>query len=94
MSKSNIPERYKKKGFRKVGVKKKSTRQDKKWMVLAKKGDQYKIVHGGKPGMADYSQHRDKQRQKQFWERMGGKNSAKANDPFSPLSWHKKFGTW
>jgi LysM repeat protein len=25
---------------------------------------------------------------------MGGKDSAKANDKFSPLFWHKKFGTW
>jgi hypothetical protein len=25
---------------------------------------------------------------------MGGKNSAKATDPFSPLYWHKRFGTW
>jgi hypothetical protein len=25
---------------------------------------------------------------------MGGKDSAKANDPFSPLYWHKRFGTW
>jgi hypothetical protein len=32
-----VPERYKKKGFTKVGAKKKSTRPGKKWMVLAKK---------------------------------------------------------
>jgi hypothetical protein len=25
---------------------------------------------------------------------MGGKDSAKAKDPFSPLYWHKRFGTW
>jgi hypothetical protein len=89
-----VPERYKNMGFTKVGVKKQSTRPGKKWMVLAKKGDKYKVVHGGWKGMQDYSQHRSEKRQDKFWDRMGGKDSAKANDPFSPLYWHKKFGTW
>lgn len=89
-----IPSRYKSMGFTKVGQKKKSNRSGKKWMVLAKKGDQYKVVHGGYEGMQDYTQHRDSDRRKKFWSRMGGKNSSKANDPFSPLYWHKKFGTW
>ena len=89
-----IPERYKKQGFTRVGQKKKSTRPGKKWMVLAKKGTQYKVVHGGYTGMKDYTQHRDKKRRERFWKRMGGRNSAKARDPFSPLYWHKRFGTW
>jgi len=63
-------------------------------MVLAKKGDQYKVVHGGYKGMQDYTQHHNEQRRKNFWNRMGGKNSSKATDPFSPLYWHKRFGTW
>jgi len=92
--KSGIPERYKKKGFTKVGVRKKSTRPGKKWMVLAKKGDKYKIVHGGDNKMKDFSQHKNKERKKKFWDRMGGKNSEKAKDKFSPLYWHKKFKTW
>jgi hypothetical protein len=87
---SSIPERYKKLGFTKVGVKKKSTRPGKKWMVLAKKGDKYKVVHGGYVGMQDFTQHKNKQRQKNFWDRMGGKDSSKATDPFSPLYWAKK----
>jgi hypothetical protein len=91
---SGIPERYKNMGFNKVGVKKKSNRAGKKWMVLAKKGDKYKVVHGGDSNMEDFTQHKSKDRQKKFWDRMGGKNSAKAKDPFSPLYWHKKFGTW
>lgn len=91
---TEIPERYRNMGFTKVGVKKKSTRPGKKWMVLAKKGDEYKVVHGGYEGMEDYSQHHDKLRRKRFWTRMGGFDSKKANDPFSPLYWHKKFGTW
>ena len=94
MRNGGIPNRYKNMGFNKVGVKKQSNRPGKKWMVLAKKGDKYKVVHGGYKGMQDYTQHRNKNRQKRFWDRMGGRNSAKATDPFSPLYWHKRFGTW
>jgi hypothetical protein len=93
--KGGIPERYKKKGFTKVGVKKQAPAgASHKWEVLAKKGDKYKIVKGGTRGMDDYSQHKDPKRKKAFWDRMGGKNSAKAKDPFSALYWHKKFKTW
>jgi hypothetical protein len=89
-----VPTRYKNMGFSKVGEKKKSTRPEKKWMVLAKKGEEYKVVHGGYKGMEDFTQHKDSERRERFWSRMGGENSAKANDKFSPLYWHKKFGTW
>ena len=89
-----VPERYKNMGFTKVGVKKQSTRPGKKWMVLAKKDDKYKVVHGGWKGMQDFKQHGSEKRKDRFWDRMGGKDSAKAKDPFSPLYWHKKFGTW
>lgn len=89
-----IPERYKNMGFTKVGAKKQSTRPGKKWMVLAKKGDDYKVVHGGDSSMKDFSQHGSEKRKDNFWNRMGGRDSAKAKDPFSPLYWHKKFSTW
>jgi len=89
-----IPQRYRNMGFDRVGQKKQSTNPQKKWMVLAKKGDKYKVVHGGYKGMQDFSQHHDEKRRDRFWNRMGGKDSAKANDPFSPLYWHKKFHTW
>jgi hypothetical protein len=89
-----IPERYRNMGFTNVGAKKQSTRPGKKWMVLAKKGDDYKVVHGGYKGMQDFKQHHSEQRKENFWSRMGGRNSAKATDPFSPLYWHKRFGTW
>jgi hypothetical protein len=94
MKMGGIPQRYKSRGFTKVGAKRKSDRAGKKWMVLAKKGDKYKIVHGGYTGMKDFSQHHSEKRKDNFWNRMGGKNSAKATDPFSPLYWHKRFGTW
>ncbi len=89
-----IPIRYKEMGFNHVGQKKKSTRPEKKWMVLAKKGDKYKVVHGGYKGMKDFSQHHDSERRKRFWKRMGGEDSSKARDPFSPLYWHRRLGTW
>src|SRR6056300_648744 len=89
-----IPQRYKNKGFTKVGAKKKSTRPGKKWMVLAKKGDKYKVVHGGDSNMKDFSQHGSAKRKKRFWDRMGGKSGPKAQDLYSPLYWHKRFGTW
>lgn len=89
-----IPDRYREMGFTHVGQQKKSTRPEKKWMVLAKKGDQYKVVHGGQKGMKDFSQHHSEARRQRFWNRMGGENSKQANDPFSPLYWHKKYGTW
>jgi hypothetical protein len=91
---TGIPDRYKKLGFTKVGEKKKSSNPDKKWMVLAKKGDQYKVVHGGDPKMQDFSQHKDPVRRKAFWDRMGGINGPDTKDPFSPKFWHKRFGTW
>lgn len=94
MEYGGIPERYRNMGFTKVGAKKQSTRPGKKWMVLAKKGDQYKVVHGGYKGMQDFKQHHSEQRKENFWSRMGGRNSSKATDPFSPLYWHKRFGTW
>jgi hypothetical protein len=94
MKMGGIPQRYKNRGFTKVGAKRKSDRAGKKWMVLAKKGDKYKIVHGGYVGMKDFSQHGSQKRKDNFWNRMGGKNSSKATDPFSPLYWHKRFGTW
>lgn len=94
MANGGIPQRYRNQGFNKVGQKRQSTRPGKKWMVLAKKGDKYKIVHGGAKGMSDFTKHKNLKRRNRFWDRMGGTDSAKAKDPFSPLYWHKRFGTW
>ena len=84
-----IPDRYKKQGFTRVGQEKNSTRPGKKWMVLAKKGDAYKVVHGGDSSMQDYTQHHDNQRKKNFWNRMGH-----TSDKFSPRYWHQRLGKW
>lgn len=90
MKQGGIPQRYRNMGFTKVGQKMKSDRPGKRWKVLAKKGDQYKVVHGGDPKMQDYTQHGSEKRKKAFWNRHGGKGSAKAQDPFSPLYWARK----
>jgi hypothetical protein len=89
MKQGGIPQRYRNMGFSAVGVKKKSTRPDRKWMVLAKKGNQYKVVHGGDPKMKDFTQHGSGKRKDAFWNRHGGKDSAKSNDKFSPMYYHK-----
>lgn len=96
---SGIPDRYKKKGYNKVGVKKINRGSgNNKWSVLARKKVggkmKYRIIKGGYKGMSDYTKHKDPKRRKRFWDRMGGKNSSKAKDPFSALYWHKRFGTW
>jgi hypothetical protein len=62
MKDGGIPARYKSMGFTRVGQKKQSTRPGKKWMLLAKKGNQYKVVHGGDPKMKDFTQHGNKKR--------------------------------
>lgn len=93
MKEGGIPTRYKNMGFTHVGQKKEGDGQH-KWKVLAKKGDQYKVVQGGDRGMQDFKQHHSEERREHFWDRMGGRDSAKAKDPFSPLYWHKRFGTW
>lgn len=93
MKEGGIPQRYKNMGFTHVGQKKAGDGQH-KWKVLAKKGDSYKVVQGGYRGMQDFKQHGSQERRDRFWDRMGGRDSAKAKDPFSPLYWHKRFGTW
>jgi len=93
MKEGGIPQRYKTMGFTHVGQKKAGDGQH-KWKVLAKKGDSYKVVQGGYRGMQDFKQHHSEERKDRFWDRMGGRDSSKAKDPFSPLYWHKRFGTW
>ena len=89
MKEGGIPERYRNMGYNKVGEKKKSNRPGKSWSVLAKKGDKYKVVHGGAAGMQDFTKHKNEERRKRFWQRHGGKDSAKAKNPFSPIYWAK-----
>lgn len=82
---TEIPERLRKLGFKKVGHKIKSTRPGKKWMVLAQKDGKFRIVHGGT------LEPLTTKKKKAFWERVGGKDTPRAKNPFSPLYWHKEF---
>lgn len=46
-----------------------STRPGKKKMVLAKQGDQVKLVHYGAEGYSDFAHHKDKKRRARFQKR-------------------------
>ena len=65
-----------------------------KKMVLAKKGDDVKLVRFGLRGMEDYTQHRDPERRKNYLARSAGikdKNgNPTKNDVFSANHWARK----
>lgn len=65
-----------------------------KKMVLAKKGDEVKLVRFGLRGMEDYTQHHDEKRRANYLARSGGiKNKSgelTKNDPFSANYWARK----
>lgn len=50
----------------------KSTRRDKKGMVLARKGKKAKIVHFGQKGYSDFTKHKDNERRKRYLARSAG----------------------
>lgn len=50
----------------------KSTKPEKKKMVLAKKGDEVKLIHFWDSSMQDYTQHKDKDRRKSYLARSAG----------------------
>ena len=65
-----------------------------KKMVLAKKGDEVKLVKYGLRGMEDYTQHKDPKRRENYLKRSAGikdKNGKPTkDDPFSPNHWARK----
>lgn len=65
-----------------------------KKMVLAKKGDQVKLVKFGLRGMQDYTQHKDPERRANYLARSGGIRNKSGeltkNDPFSANYWARK----
>ena len=71
-----------------------SDKKNKKKMVLVKRGDRVKLVHFGQKGYEDFTQHKDKQRRKNYLTRSAGiKNKSgqlTKNDPFSPNYWARK----
>lgn len=71
-----------------------SWRKDKKMVVLAVKGTEYKIIHFGQAGYSDYTKHKDPKRRKSYLSRSGGIRNKDGrltkNDPFSANYWARK----
>lgn len=66
----------------------------KKKMVLAKKGDEVKLVKFGQRGYEDFTQHKDEDRKANYLKRSAGIKDKNGNptkdDPFSPNHWARK----
>lgn len=67
---------------------------DKKKMVLAKKGDEVKLVSYGQRGYEDFTQHKDPKRRANYLARSAGIKDKSGNptkdDVFSPNHWARK----
>lgn len=67
---------------------------DKKKVVLAKKGDEVKMVSFGHRGYQDFTQHKDPERRKNYLARSAGikdkSGNLTKNDVFSPNYWARK----
>lgn len=65
-----------------------------KKVVLAKKGDEVKLVKFGLRGMEDFTQHKDPERRKNYLARSGGikdkSGKLTKDDPFSANHWARK----
>lgn len=65
-----------------------------KKVVLAKKGDEVKLVRFGLRGMEDFTQHKDPKRRENYLARSGGIRNKSGeltkNDPFSANYWARK----
>lgn len=66
----------------------------KKKIVLAKKGDEVKLVAFGQRGYEDFTQHKDTKRRENYLKRSAGIRNKDGeltkNDPFSPNYWARK----
>lgn len=66
----------------------------KKKVVLAKKGDEVKLVSFGLRGMQDFTQHKDSERRKNYLARSAGIKDKNGNptkdDVFSANHWARK----
>ena len=65
-----------------------------KKVVLAKKGDEVKLVRYGHKDYEDFTQHKDPERRKNYLKRSGGIKDKNGNltkdDPFSANYWARK----
>ena len=66
----------------------------KKKMVLAKKGDEVKLVQFGQKGYEDFTQHKDPKRRENYLKRSAGirgkDGKPTKDDVFSPNHWARK----
>lgn len=66
----------------------------KKKMVLAKKGDEVKLVQYGQKGYEDFTQHKDPKRRENYLKRSAGikgkDGKPTKDDVFSPNHWARK----
>lgn len=73
----------------------KSWRKDKKFVVLAVKGNQSKVIHFGYASMLDYTQHRDKKRRENYLSRSAGIRNKDGeltkDDIFSANFWSRTY---
>jgi len=67
---------------------------EKKMVVLAKKGDEVKLVRFGQRGYQDYTQHGSSERRKNYLSRSAGIRNKSGqltkDDKFSPNYWARK----
>jgi len=67
---------------------------EKKKIVLAKKGDEVKLVQFGQKGYEDFTQHKDPERRKNYLQRSAGIKDKNGNptksDKFSPNYWARR----
>jgi hypothetical protein len=74
-----------------------SWRDDKKLVIRVKKGNKDKLVHFGHPDYKDYTQHKDKERRKNYIARASfikdGDGKLTKNDPFS-ANYHSMRVLW
>lgn len=72
-----------------------SWKPEKKLVVLAKEGDDEKVIHFGDANMEDYTQHHDERRRENYLKRAGGiRNSAgqlTKDDKFSANYWAMRY---
>ena len=72
----------------------KSTRSDKKGMVYVMKNGSKRLIHFGDSSMQDFTQHKDKQRRKNYLNRSAGIRNKQGqltkNDKNSANYWSRK----
>lgn len=72
-----------------------SWKPEKKLVVLAKEGDDEKVIHFGDANMEDFTQHKDEKRRENYLKRAGGiRNSAgqlTKDDKFSANYWAMRY---